>query len=165
MRYAAGPLTVSYAYVAQDDQANPAGWYSGTALALSKTSVNMLNASFVMGGTTLSAGWNKGDRLAGFSSSDGTAVATDGYRVGVKHTIGAIDLMASYTQQTGNSAGTTSARTDVKAKVTGLRADYNLSKTAATYVGYENWDSGTAYANSLTTGTRKIVSMGLRKSF
>jgi len=165
VRYAAGPLTVSYAYVAQDAQANPAGWYSGTALALNKTAVNMLNASYVMGGTTVSAGWNKGDRLAAFGSSDGTAVETDGYRLGIKHTMGAIDLMASYTQQTGNSAGTTSARTDVKAKVTGLRADYNFSKTAAAYVGYESWDTGTAYANTLTSGTRKIASMGLRKSF
>ncbi len=165
IRYDAGPVSVSYAYVAQDSQANPAGWYSGTALTLAKTSVNMVNASYKLGNTTLYAGWNKGDRLAGFSATDGSAVKTDGYRVGIKQTIGKIDLMASFTQQTGTSAGTTSARTDVKAKVTGLRADYNLSKTAALYVGYENWDTGTAYANSLTTGTRKIASLGLRKSF
>ena len=72
--------------------------------------------------------------------------------------MGATDLMASYTQQKSTTS-------DVKATVTGLRADYNFSKTAAAYVGYENWDTGATYANSLTTGTRKIASMGLRKSF
>jgi predicted porin len=170
LRYAAGPMTVSYAYVAQGAQSNPTGWYSGTAQTLDKTAVSMLNASYVMGNTALSAGWNNGDRLASFGATDATAVDTNGYRLGIRHTMGNIDLGASYTRQTANSGGTTSARSDVTAKVTGLRADYNFSKTAAAYVGYENWDTGAAYseaavASALTTGTRKIVSIGLRKSF
>ena len=170
LRYAAGPMTVSYAYVAQAAQANPTGWYSGTAQTLDKTAVSMLNASYVMGNTALSAGWNNGDRLASFGATDATAVDTNGYRLGIRHTMGNIDLLASYTRQTANSGGTTGARTDVTAKVIGLRADYNFSKTAAAYVGYENWDTGAAYseaaaASALTTGTRKIVSIGLRKSF
>jgi len=160
LRYAAGPLTVSYAYVEQAAGTLTANWYgttSGAALnttAFVKTATNMVNASYVMGNTTVSAGWNDGETLA----STTAAVPTSGYRAGVKHTMGAIDLMASYTQQKSTTS-------DVKATVTGLRADYNFSKTAAAYVGYENWDTGATYANSLTTGTRKIASMGLRKSF
>jgi len=160
LRYAAGPLTVSYAYVEQAAGTLTANWYgttSGAALnttAFVKTATNMLNASYVMGATTVYAGWNDGETLASTTS----AVPTSGYRAGVKHTMGAIDLMASYTQQKSTTS-------DVKATVTGLRADYNFSKTAAAYVGYENWDTGATYNNSLTTGTRKIASMGLRKSF
>jgi predicted porin len=160
LRYAAGPLTVSYAYVEQAAGTLTAGWYgtstgtSATTTAFVKTATNMVNASYVMGATTLYAGWNDGDTLA----STTAAVPTNGYRVGIKQTMGAIDLMASYTTQTSTTS-------DLKATVAGLRADYNFSKTAAAYVGYESWDTGTAYNNSLTTGTRKIASMGLRKSF
>jgi predicted porin len=44
--------------------------------------------------------------------------------------------------------------------VTGLRADYNLSKTAALYIGYESYDNGAATANETTA-----TAIGLRKSF
>jgi len=168
LRYDNGPLAVSYANVAQASQANTVGWYAGnaaaytTAVAPAKTSVNMLNASYNLGATTLYAGWNDGERLAVFSATDGTAVKTKGNRFAVKHTIGAVDLIASVTNQTANS-GTSGA--EVKAKVTGARADYNLSKTAAVYVGYEKFDTGTAYGNSLTTGDRTITSAGLKKQF
>ncbi len=156
LRYAAGPLTVSFANVSTAAQTNPGGWYAaGASVAgAAKTSVNMLNASFAMGATTLYAGWNKGDNL----TAGATTTPTKGYRLAAKHTMGAIDLAASYTQQT-------SGATNIDASVTGLRADYNLSKTAAAYIGYENWDTGTAYANTATSGVRKITSVGLRKSF
>jgi len=156
LRYAAGPLTVSFANVSTGAQTNAGGWYAvGSSVAgAAKTSVNMLNGSFAMGATTLYAGWNKGDQ----TTAGATATATKGYRLGAKHTMGAIDLGASYTQQTSGTANT-------DASVTGLRADYNFSKTAAAYIGYENWDTGTAYASTATTGMRKITSVGLRKSF
>ncbi len=101
LRYAAGPVTVSYAYVEQAAGTLTAGWY-GTSTSASllttafvKTATNMLNASYVMGATTLSAGWNDGETLASTTAK----VPTSGYRAGIKHTMGAIDLMASYTQQ------------------------------------------------------------------
>ncbi|PIT71953.1 porin [Limnohabitans sp. B9-3] len=166
LRYANGPLTVAFANVAQTEQANAAGWYSAAAYSattsLKKTSVNLLNASYTLGNTTVYAGWNDGDRLAGFAATDGAAVKSKGSRYAIKHTMGAIDLMATVTNQTANS-GTSGA--EVKAKVTGFRADYNLSKTAAAYIGYEKFDTGTAYSNSLTTGDRTITSAGLKKSF
>jgi len=114
----------------------------------------LINASYNLGATTVYAGWNDGDALA----SAATATPTKGQRLAIKQDMGTVVLIAQQSTQTSGTANT-------KATVTGLRADYNLSKTAAAYVGYENWDTGTAYNNTLSTGTRKITSIGLRKSF
>jgi len=156
LRYANGPLTVAYANVKSDAQVNKGGWYavgSGVQGAAS-TSVNLLNASYNLGNTTVYAGTNNGDQY----TAAATAVKTKGNRVALKQTMGAVDLIATRTNQTSTAA-------DLKAKVTGLRADYNFSKTAAAYIGYEKFDTGTAYANSLTSGNRKITSIGLKKQF
>jgi predicted porin len=137
--YMNGPLTVVLMNISQAAQTN------GTAAV--KTS-SFLGANYKVGATTLYGAYFDGELLAS------TSVATDvkGYRAAIKHSIGAIDLMASYQEGEGKVSG-------LKDKVSGLRADYNLSKTAAAYVGYENWN-GTA-AND----TRTLTSIGLRKSF
>ena len=146
--YVNGPLSVSYANLSQSAQTNAITSSSlfGTS---AKTSVNILNASYKMGNTTLVAGWNDGDT----KGNAGTVADTSGYRVGVRQDIGAIALIAQYTEQKAGA-------TDVKSKVMGLRADYSLSKTAAVYLGYENYDNGATSANS-----RKLTAVGLRKSF
>lgn len=175
VRYANGPLTVSYANVAQDAQVNSTGWYAtGSSTKGLKTSVNLLNASYAMGNTTLYVGWNDGDRLApiGSAGSSATAnVATKGNRMAIKQTMGKLDVMASITTQEAlgvtNVSGSTYTTATLKAKVTGLRAEYNLSKTAAIYGGYEKYDTGNDYvAAALTsTGNRTLTSVGLKKSF
>lgn len=151
LRYDNGPLTVAYASVQQGGgQVNKVGWYSGAnAAVLQKTAANVLSASFKMGDTTLHAGMNDGDRLA--ANADGSAAKSKGSNIAITQNIGAIGLMAGIRTQ---KVGTT------EAKVTGLRADYNLSKTAAVYIGYENYDTGAATANEA-----KLTSIGLRKSF
>ena len=156
LRYDNGPVSVSYANVKTDAQVNKGGWYAqGSSVAgAAKTSVNMINGSYNLGATTLYAGWNDGDQ----TTAADTAVKTKGNRYAIKHTVGMVDLMASVTNQTSGTS-------DTKAKVTGFRADYNLSKTAALYVGYEKWDTGTAYNASATTGDRTITSAGLKKQF
>jgi predicted porin len=150
LRYAAGPLTLAYANVAQGAQTNATGWYSSATLVnAAKTSANVYSASYTMGATTLHAGMNDGNRLA--AASTGAAVDSKGSNIGITHNIGAIGLMASMrTQKVGT----------VEGKVTGLRADYNFSKTAAAYVGYEKFDNGATTANETTA-----ASIGLRKSF
>jgi predicted porin len=157
LAYANGPLKVSYAYVAQAAQTNATGFFAVAASSVNtaKTNVSMLNANYNLGATIVYAGFNSGDILKATATAAPTA--TKGYRVAVKHTIGAFDLIGQYTTQNSRTAAQTA---DVKAKVTGMRADYNLSKTAAVYVGYENHDNGAATAN-----THKVASMGLRKSF
>ena len=163
LRYAKGPLTIAYANVAQAAQTNGAS----AAVNIAKTSTNILAASYTMGATTLSAGWNDGDALFNRTATAGTALKSNGSRVAVSHTMGAITLIASVANQ----------KTDgVKEDVTGLRADYALSKRTVAYMGYENWDNKnatTAAANAITLsafpavnkGDRKITSIGLRHSF
>ena len=152
LRYSAGPLTLAYANVAQGAQTNALGWYSSTTLLnAAKTSANVFSASYTMGATTLHAGMNDGNRLAQTSATNGAAVDSKGSNIGITHNIGAIGLMAGMRSQ---KVGT------VEGKVTGLRADYNFSKTAAAYVGYEKYDNGAATANETTA-----ASIGLRKSF
>jgi predicted porin len=177
LRYANGPLAVNYVNISQAAQTNLTGWYANTTgTAANKTSMNILDASYNLGSTTLYAGWNDGDRLAAYSATNKAAVDSKGYRVAVKQNFGAIDLIAQYSQQealgatgfsTATNGGTTTTYATLKAKVTGLRADYNLSKTAAVYLGYEKYDTGIAYDAKApaSTGERTITSLGLRKSF
>jgi len=150
LRYAAGPLTLAYANVAQGAQTNATGWYSSATLVSAKsTSANVYSASYNMGATTLHAGMNDGNRLA--AGTGGVAVDSKGSNVAITHNIGAIGLMAGMRSQKVGA---------VESKVTGLRADYNLSKTAALYIGYESYDNGAATANETTA-----TAIGLRKSF
>ncbi len=173
LKYANGPLSATVASIKQDDQVNKTGYYSGAntnAAAQPKaTSATVWGVSYALPtNTTLYVGGNTGDRLAVVSASDGSAVKSKGSRIAVKQTVGKFDLMAQYTTQETTGATATG---DAKAKVTGATALYNLSKTAATYIAYEKWDTGlaatagTGGAFGPVTGDRKIVSIGLRKSF
>ena len=152
LRYAAGPLTLAYANVAQGAQTNGTGYYTtGSGAGAAKTSANVFSASYTMGATTLHAGMNDGNRLAQTSATNGAALDSKGSNIGITHNIGAIGLMASMrTQKVGAE----------EAKVSGFRADYNFSKTSAAYVGYEKYENGKATANETT-----MASIGLRKSF
>ena len=161
LRYVNGPLNVSFVNISQAAQTNNGGWSSallnnGTTIAGSpKSSVNILNAAYKIGATTLMAGWNDGDALA---QNAGAVRPTNGSRFAIRQDIGAVALMAQYTAQ---------ERSGVKANVMGLRADYALSKRTTAYVGYEDWDTGAALsaAANLTSGTRKLASVGVRHSF
>jgi predicted porin len=160
--YAAGPLTVGYARINQASQSNGTGFFGGaapTAPAGDKTTLNTVTANYKMGNTTLYGGWNKGDNLAGLETS--------GSRVAVRHTIGAVDLMAQYTRQ---KVELTAGGDTTTVKTTGVRADYNLSKRTAAYFGYERYTSGVDYlstsaALAASTGKRSITSVGVRHSF
>ena len=173
LKYANGPLNVSIASIKQAEQTtNKTGWYSGALTqALAETSATVWAASYALPtNTTVYIGGNSGDRLASVASTVGAAVKSKGNRVAVKQTVGQWDLIAQHTTQT--AAGIDAAtgkydQADVKAKITGATALYNLSKTAATYVAYEKFDTGMTYATAVAgaTGDRKIVSIGLRKQF
>ena len=182
IKYANGPLTVMYTNISQGLQVNSTGWYSnGSNTKGAKTSANFITAQYAMGNTTFYVGMNDGQRLApiGSAAADATAtVDSKGKRYAIKQVVGAVDLMATLTTQealgvTSTVAGvpaTTGANYNtsvLKAKVLGLRAQYNLSKTAAVYAGYEKYSTGAAYDTTAltTTGDRTIASVGLRKSF
>jgi len=166
LNYSNGPLNAQYVNIATLAQTNPTGWYAvtgnstgqTTAYGYVATKMNVLGANYNLGSTTLYYGYNNGDSNA----STTALVKSVGNRLAVKQNLGQIDLTAQYT----SIKTTTTANVSTTAKVAGLRADYNLSKTAITYLGYENWDTGTTVATTDTTsGNRKITSIGLRKSF
>jgi predicted porin len=176
LKYSDGPLKVSLTNIMQGDQVYKTGYYSGANAAGAeprKTSATLLAANYTIGTTTLYAGLNTGDRLAVAGAADGTAVKSEGSRVAIKHTMGKIDLIGSYTKQntTGVTAAAATSAGDGKASVLGLGADYNFSKTTAVYGRYEEWKTGidatagTGGALAGLTGTRNTLSVGLRKSF
>jgi predicted porin len=165
LRYDNGPLTVAFANVAQAAQTNTSVLTAGASsvVSLNKTSTNILAASYALGATVLSAGWNSGDALATIT---GASLKSEGYRLGVAHTMGAITLRASQAEQKTNL---------IKETVTGLRADYALSKRSTVYMGYEIWDNKKATTAAASTamsgfaavnsGDRKIMSLGVRHAF
>ena len=160
LKYNNGPMNVSLVNIKQDAQVNKTGFYSGAG-ALLATSATILGANYNMGATTLYVGYNTGNKLA---STAAVAPDSKGTRLAIKQTIGQYDLIAQQTAQT--TSGDTNALNNVKATVTGLRGVYNLSKTAATYIGYEKFDTKLPTStDAFSGGDRKIVSIGLRKSF
>ncbi len=151
LNYANGPLTVAFAHIEQQGHAGNV-----------KTTHDVLAANFKLGNIAVYGGWNQGDAKArkvidNLTLATGT-VDSKGASAGVKFTMGVIDLLAGYNEQKSPTE---------KEKVTGLRADYNLSKTAAVYTGYEKYKATTANVAGVTTNAldRTIYSVGLRKSF
>ena len=164
LKYANGPLNLAVVSITQGTANYPTGYYANAAgvVAAAATSATVFGANYTMGSTTVYAGYNTGNALA--SNTDGTTINSKGYRYAVKQTVGQVDLIAQYQYQ--QQAGNTSAANDVKNQVTGARADYNFSKTAAAYFGYEKWNTGlAANDNSTSKGDRTIVSIGLKKQF
>jgi len=161
LRYANGPLNIAFTNVAILAQTNPTTW---TALAASSagqtstfgyvaTKTNTLGVNYNLGTTSVYYGYANGDSL-GSTTSLTKAI---GNRVGVKQSMGTIDLGVQYT---------TMKLASQTYKVSGFRLDNNLSKTAKVYLGYEYADSGTAATTDSTTkGTRTTTSIGLQKSF
>jgi len=165
LNYANGPLNVQFVNFSVAAASNALGYYAvltsstasyTTTYAYVATKTNTLAANYNLGNTTVYGAIWSGDSVA----STTAVTHTKGARYAVKQTMGATDVMLQYTQNDyGNS-------TVVSSKVLGARVDYNLSKTAKTYIGYESWDTGTVAASTNTTsGTRKITSIGLQKSF
>jgi predicted porin len=156
LNYSNGPLNVSYVNIGLAAKSNKVGYYSGVE-ASAKTNSNMLSANYTIGATTVYVGFINGDAIA--ASATPSTVKLN--RVALKQNLGSIDIIVQAQELTT----TTAAGVEVKSTLSGLRADYNLSKTAAVYLGYQKGDSGTAYANTATSGDNTTVSVGLRKSF
>ena len=154
LSYAKGPLSVAFANVALGARAAGS---AGAVTAAAKSSTNILAVRYTMGATALSAGWNDGES----TTRAVTATKTQGYRVGIAQTMGAVTLIGSYAEQETPT---------VTEKVAGLRADYALSKRTTAYAGYEKVASGVAFtaataAAAATGGNRTTMAVGVRHSF
>jgi len=149
--FATGALKLNFANIAQAKQTNATGWYSqGSATGLAATNTNIVSGSYAMGNITVYGTMWNGEGLLATT----TAITVGGYRGAIKASFGNVDVIGQYTEARTNNG------TETKGTTTGARLDYNLSKTSAAYLGYENSDNGASTANQLT-----IVSVGLRKSF
>lgn len=161
LTYANGPLTVAFVNIQNGELKNGATNGVGAAANSKKSTSNVLGANYALGATTLYAAYMSGDSKNASGSVTTKPTAGKGFRLAAKHTIGAIDLMASYQEFKVNSeflvAGTSNA--NAKDTVTGLRADYNLSKTTAVYVGYESWNAVGE------KNTRTATAIGIKKAF
>jgi len=164
LNYSNGPLNVQFANIQVGAQTYNTGFYGIAAstsgvmavTAAVATKASSLGANYNFGSTTVYAAWWNGDSLASTTAN----VHVAGNRYAVKQNLGQVDVTLQYTQAVSGSATTTTA------KIIGARADYNLSKTAIVYGGYESYDTGIALTtNGTTSGVRKVTSVGIRKSF
>ena len=166
LKYSNGPLNIMVANVTTAYQTYQLGWYAASQVATDTTALNSLGTkgnlagvNYNLGNTTLYAGFGSG----GSRATTSAATKSDLSRYAIKHSMGQIDLIA---QMTSVADTTVSSGSKVTQKVQGFRADYNLSKTAIAYLGYEKLDTGTVASTANTTsGTRTLTSVGLRKSF
>jgi hypothetical protein len=167
LRYSNGPLNAMVVNIRGSASTNSAGYLSIGANAAATTAVgatnyNLVAANYKLGDTTIYASMGNGGSIN--QASAATTLKSDkSSRYGVKHSMGPVDLMVSYTKVQTATLGTAGTVNQVN---TGFRGDYNLSKTSAVYLGYEKYDSGSAMTStSVADGTRSITSVGLRKSF
>jgi len=152
VNYSKGPLNLGYVNISQPSQTNGTGFMaSGTGAGGAATSTNVYGGNYNFGAFTVYGAVYNGQALA----ASATPSAIGGWRGAAKFSMGKIDLIGQY-----NEVRTTTASAETKASTTGARVDYNLSKTAAAYLGMEKHDSGATSANQMD-----LVSVGLRKSF
>ena len=165
IKYVNGPLTLSAVQVMQAYQTYRTGWYAvdstaagASSLASLPTRANLFAANYKFGNTQFYVGAGTGSS----NQSTTSLTAVNMSRWAIKHSIGALDIMPQYTRvKTTTAAGVATLPT-----TTGIKLDYNMSKTTVAYFGYENHNTGSALATTGTTsGTRSITSVGLRKSF
>jgi len=165
LKYSNGPLNASFVNISQAVQQFPTGYYSvsdtsSAAIFNVATKYNFGAVNYKFGDTTLYAGTGTG---GGMNVSTTSVTTVKASRYGVKHTMGALDIMAGMTKTVSTAANATTSTTE---NITGFQLVNNLSKTSAIYLAYEKWDTGsTAVASNTTTGVRTITSIGLRKSF
>jgi predicted porin len=164
LSYANGPLNARFTNVTLAAQTYAAGYYANngdgsiTAANLVAAKSNLFSVNYNIGATTLYYGYTNGD----LQTSTTTATKGISTRVAAKYDAGVFAVIAQRTAL----RSTTSANVITDSTVTGLRADYPLSKTSKVYAGYEYWNTGAAATTtSTTTGDKKLTSIGLQKSF
>jgi predicted porin len=163
--YAQGPLNVTVAALKISTGAGDTNALVNPALqstASTDVKISTLAANYTFGDTTVYG--------TSFSLKAGTTMDDKGTVMGVKHTIGQIVLMASQTKLNSSKTGTSSSEAD--RKVTGIGADYMLSKRTALYVRNENrnMDTGatvtTAGSATATVGAKTTTTaIGFRHTF
>jgi len=151
LRYTNGPLDVMYNTLNYKVGSNTAPLV-GSLTALTSNRHNLLGASYtVMPGFKLHYG-------AGSSSASVSTIAdTSSIQMGVSYTLGQIDFMAQTAKVNDKST------TNADRKMTGLGANYNLSKTTRVY--YRMDDLNLSTVTAATGSSIKRSAIGLSRSF
>ncbi len=170
--YSQGPLNVQFAQQkAKQGNAINALVNTGTAAADANSNYKLttLAANYTIGATKIyAATWTEKNTL----STAWNSVDSAGKMVGIKYTMGAIDLMASTGKRNNKNAAqaaslaTASTITDKDVSVSGIGADYNFSKRTTAWVRYETSDANTnVTAETSAAGVTKTTAVGIRHSF
>lgn len=155
LSYVAGPINVTFSNLQRSALTG-----AGASASQVKSTYNSIGANYTVGAARVFATWGKGDNSSQAASAGGATslINTTGgldtklTRIGAQYTMGATTLMGSYTTL---DVGTAATRT-----ISGLRADYALSKRTAAYGAYEAINTGAASANKINT-----MAVGVRHSF
>ena len=157
LSYANGPVSVTFSNLQRSSTPN-------TSTVAPKSTYNSIGANYTMGAARVFATYGKGEKSSQAASSSGvTSLVSQTAnldskltRVGASYTMGAVTLLGSYT--------TVEIGTAAKRTITGLRADYALSKRTAAYGAYEALDNGAAIASGLGNKINTMA-VGVRHSF
>ncbi len=160
LRYTKGPIDAMYSTIKYTVGTNgtrqitldSAGAAAAANLAAGNNTQNLLGVSYaVMPNLKLHFG-------SGSTKSSSNTWNTSSTQYGVTYNMGQWDFMAQMAKVNDKSS------TDDDRKMTGLGANYNLSKTARAYLRYEsvNWGSNQAVA---TGSEQKRTAFGVSKAF
>lgn len=151
--YSAGPLNAVAARQTIKVGANAmSALASPTGAATGDNELTTVGANYNLGFMTVRGGF--------WTETVGTTVDTSGYQLGASYPMGAVTLHASI----ANSNDKTSANVDKK--ITGLGADYALSKRSTVYGRYENRDANSnSGADTSAAGATKVMHVGVRHTF
>lgn len=143
LNYSAGPLNVMYAN----------GGYKNGGTANNLTSLNTLTANYTFGATTVYVGVHN----ARLEAAGVQTAKTSATNLAVKHAMGATTLLANMAKRTDKQTAVAD-----NGDVTGLGADYALSKRTNLYGRYEKFEQSSATA---ATGKRTAYSFGIKHTF
>jgi len=135
VNYANGPVAASFSQIKQD-YANVGG-----PASTAENTVNTLGANYTMGAV----------KLFGLYQSNKTntnTVDNSGFSLSATYTMGAVVLMAQVGEMKGNGSALAAANKGKKSSLTGIGADYNLSKRTAVYFRAESIDDKAAIMNA-----------------
>jgi predicted porin len=161
LNYNQGPINVSYA--SQSAKGRDISQLNASTGVLVNTTLNTLGANYTFGNTTAYLL----NQTSEATTTSATTRDTKYTSFGVKHVMGATTLLA----QMGTLSNDVTNTAD-KSKLTGLGADYALSKRTNAYFRYESIDDKNGYvANpsklAAVTGDNKRTrtAIGVRHSF
>jgi len=177
LQYAQGPLNViawqgkisAGAVAASGTRAwETTGSPIGKLLANDTVKYTINSANYNLGATTLYAGMTS-TKSSNVTAADGDVEDSKSTNFAIKHVMGNIDLLGNIVKRKSNLAADTSYVPNGNATLTGVGANYNLSKTSLVYLRHEIANNivtiAPAAGGTNTYGKQTITAAGLKVAF